>query len=176
MIKNSELFATGTDPELLNWLQKCENPTRAVQEMNYLFAKLNTQNIFGTVEEGATIIGNVHLGERSVIRAGALLRGPVVIGDDVEVDSLAYIGPYAFVAPRCSIGASTILRNCVILQNVAVGPSALVSNCIIGAGALIGSAARIGLMSAKADTPRNCALGIGIADGACIPAGEIVES
>ncbi len=94
----------------------------------------------GTVEEGAYIIGNVTIGEGTVVESGAYVRGPAIIGRNCQIRSGAYIRGDVLVGDGCVVGNSTELKNTLFLNGAAAphynycGDSVLGNNCNLGAG------------------------------------------
>jgi len=94
--------------------------------------------ISGEVEEGAIIKGPVDVGEGSIIRSGSYVVGPACIGEDCD------IGPGATILPSTSIGDSTRIgphsevRNCIIMNDVRIGSGTIISDSVIGASCTLG--------------------------------------
>jgi UDP-N-acetylglucosamine diphosphorylase / glucose-1-phosphate thymidylyltransferase / UDP-N-acetylgalactosamine diphosphorylase / glucosamine-1-phosphate N-acetyltransferase / galactosamine-1-phosphate N-acetyltransferase len=96
--------------------------------------------MLGEVENGATLKGNVALGRGSIVRSGAYIVGPVIIGEDCD------IGPNCYIRPTTCIGDSVRIGNAVEVKNSAimskskighlsyVGDSVIGENCNFGAG------------------------------------------
>jgi len=68
----------------------------------------------GDASEEASLTGRVELGEGSVVEGGAVVRGPVSIGDRTRIGSNAYIGPYTSVGDDCVIDEAHIESSVVI--------------------------------------------------------------
>lgn len=115
----------------------------------------------GTVEEGAHVVGPVHLGEGSVVRSGSVVVGPAWIGDDCDIGPLAVVQPGSSVRNHVRVGPFALLRRCSVASNVDVGSYARVQDAYVdngarleagakvdgGAGAAVGSDAHLGLES-----------------------------
>jgi bifunctional UDP-N-acetylglucosamine pyrophosphorylase/glucosamine-1-phosphate N-acetyltransferase len=69
----------------------------------------------GTIESGATVKGNVVIGEGTVVKAGAYIEGNFVIGKN------SIIGPNCSLRNYGSIGDNTVIGNAVELKEVIVG-------------------------------------------------------
>jgi hypothetical protein len=74
-MKVSDLFSAEMEPSLNDWLRRFTSPTDLFAGMHQLFTNLSSQNIQGIIEEGATIIGPVHIGIASIVRSQAIIRG-----------------------------------------------------------------------------------------------------
>lgn len=93
----------------------------------------------GKIEEGAVIIGNVGLGENTIIRAGSYIVGPVVIGKNCDIGPNSVILPSTAIGNNCSIGSFTEIENSIILNDVRIGTGSFVSNSVIGSNNIIGT-------------------------------------
>jgi glucose-1-phosphate thymidylyltransferase len=83
-------------------------------------------SIQGTVENDESITGRVELGADSVIEEGAVVRGPVSIGEETTIGGDTYIGPFTSIGDDCTID------NVHIEASVVVGESEITaSRCII---------------------------------------------
>lgn len=68
-----------------------------------------------TVESGATLNGQIQVGEGTVIKNGSYLEGNIVIGRNCT------IGPNCYIRGNCSIGDDCRIGNAVELKNVIIG-------------------------------------------------------
>jgi glucose-1-phosphate thymidylyltransferase len=89
-----------------------------VLHANHMVLSSLEHNIKGTVN-GAKMMGCVNIDEGSVVEAGAVIRGPVIIGKNCRICRGSYIGPYT------SIGDNTIISNGEIESSIIIGDSEL---------------------------------------------------
>lgn len=103
------------------------------------------------VAPGATVIGNVILGERVSVWPGAVIRGDndvIDIGDNTNIQDGAVLhvdpGFPMAIGKNVTIGHQTMLHGCTIGEGALVGIQAIVLNrvvvgreCLVAAGALI---------------------------------------
>ena len=61
-MKVSDLFSAEIEPDLNKWVRKFTTLSDLFSAMPQLYAKLESQNIQGIVEDGAVIVGPVHIG------------------------------------------------------------------------------------------------------------------
>lgn len=97
------------------------------------------QDIRGTVENGATIKGNVIIGENTVIRSGCYIMGPVIIGKNCDIGPNTVILPSTAIGDNITIHSSVEINNSILMNDVRIGCNSYVSNSIIGANNTIGS-------------------------------------
>jgi bifunctional UDP-N-acetylglucosamine pyrophosphorylase/glucosamine-1-phosphate N-acetyltransferase len=102
-------------------------------------------DIKGMVEDGATVKGELILGEASLIKSGTYIEGPVSIGKNTIVGPNAYLREFTTIGDNCHIGSSVELKNSIILNNTNVphmsyvGDSIIGRDCNLGAGTLVGN-------------------------------------
>lgn len=67
----------------------------------------------GTVEPGARLIGNIAIGEGTIIKKGSVIRGPVIIGRNCQIGP-AYLGPYTAIGDDCIIRGAEIESTIIV--------------------------------------------------------------
>jgi NDP-sugar pyrophosphorylase family protein len=91
----------------------------------------------GIIETGATIHGQVSVGEDTMIRSGSYISGQVVIGCGCD------IGPNVCIMPGTSIGDNVVIapfteiKNSVVGNDVNIGPGSIINDSVIGKGCVI---------------------------------------
>jgi len=96
-------------------------------EANSWALKRMEHKVYGTVEDGAHLVGPVTVAETARIRSGAYVEGPSFIGEGSD------IGPNCFIRACTSIG-----------RNVRVGNACEVKNSIIMDGTHVGHLSYVG--------------------------------
>ncbi len=102
--------------------------------------------------ETAALIGDVHVGARSSVWYGSVLRGDVFhirVGDEVSIQDNSVLHVTSgkcpcIVGDRVTIGHSVVLHGCTIDECCIIGMGAIImdrarigKNCVVGAGALV---------------------------------------
>lgn len=85
----------------------------AILHANHLILSDLEHKIGGTVEEGANLIGNIELGDGSIIRNGTVVRGPVIIGKNCSIGP-GYIGPYTSIGDNTTIIGGEVESSIII--------------------------------------------------------------
>lgn len=85
----------------------------------------------GEIENHASVQGRVGLAKGSTIREGALVRGPVVIGQNTVIETNVYVGPYTSIGNDCTIKKGEI-ENSIIMDNCTVDVEERITDSIIG--------------------------------------------
>jgi carbonic anhydrase/acetyltransferase-like protein (isoleucine patch superfamily) len=101
------------------------------------------------IASGATVIGRVHIGARSSVWYGAVLRGDVAdisIGEDTNIQDgcvgHADEGYPLEIGDRVTVGHRVVVHGCRIADDVLVGMGAVLMNGVtVGAGSLIAAGA-----------------------------------
>ena|SRR5215211_1319531 len=140
----SDLFSENMEPALNEWIRKFTSPSELFAAIPQMFIKLKSQNIHGIVEDGAIVVGPVHIGEGSVVQCQAVIRGPAIIGSDTFVSSHAEILPGCFIASNCRIGHGCSIIESMVMENVIVCHAAFVRNSVLGFGTFVGPGAVLG--------------------------------
>lgn len=103
------------------------------------------------IAPSAEVIGDVHLGERSSVWFGAVIRADntaITIGAHSNVQEGAMLhsdpGVPLTIGANCTIGHHAILHGCTIADRVLVGMGAVILNhAVIGEGSLVGAGALV---------------------------------
>ncbi|WP_297506719.1 bifunctional sugar-1-phosphate nucleotidylyltransferase/acetyltransferase [Thermococcus sp.] len=117
-------------------------PWNLLELNEYLLRNKLRHEIRGTVEEGATIIPPVEIGENTVVRSGAYIIGPVKIGRNSRIGPNCFIRPYTSIGDNCHIGNAVEVKNSIIMDNSNaphlnyVGDSIIGENTNLGAGTI----------------------------------------
>ena len=85
----------------------------------------------GKVEPGASVTGNVSIGDGTIVRKNSTLRGPAVIGDSSEISAGARVGPYASIGNRVKISGAEI-ENSIVLDGAVIDCDERIVESIIG--------------------------------------------
>lgn len=132
-----ELFAVD-----LEGFDRLENIWDILKRMQKGFTASRLKpGIHGTVEEGAFLRGNdIYLGKGSIVEAGAMVCGPAIIGDNVEIRHGAFVRGNVVIGNGSVIGhCSEVIRSVFLPGAKAphfnyVGDSILGTNVNLGAG------------------------------------------
>ena len=143
-MKVSDLFSAEIEPDLNKWVRKFTTLGDLFSAMPQLYARLESQNIQGIVEDGAILVGPVHIGMGSIVHGQAIIRGPAIVGNNTVVDSHVEIRAGAFIGSKCVIGHSCSIIKSMIMSNVNISAGAVIRNSVIGCGSVVGPAAVLG--------------------------------
>lgn len=114
--------------------------TEAVLRANHLVMVDLRPECRGTVEPGARIIGNVAIGEETIVKSGSVLRGPVIVGKGCQVGP-TYLGPYTSVGDNCVIRGAEIESSIIIGDTIIdLEPNKRIIDSLIGRATVITSA------------------------------------
>ena len=133
----------------MEWMGKFTSLGDLFSAMPQLYAKLKSQNILGMVEDGAAIVGPVHIGVGSVVHGQAIVRGPAIVGNNTIVSSHAEIRAGSFIGSKCVVGHGCSIIESMVMSNANVGAGAFIRNAVIGFGSIIGPGATLGAEEVK---------------------------
>lgn len=100
--------------------------------------KIEDMKTTGLIENGAVLVGDVALGDNSVIRSGSYIVGPVIIGKNCSIGPNTTILPSTAIGDNCSISSFTEIENSIIMNDARIGSGSYISNSIIGSNNIIG--------------------------------------
>lgn len=86
--------------------------------------------IEGTVESEESLQGRILVGPRTVVAKGAVIRGPVIIGENTRIDSGVYIGPYTSIGDDVVIGKGEV-ENSIIMNGCEINTAGRIIDSII---------------------------------------------
>ncbi len=143
MTRLPELFATL--PAAFAGSYDAERPWALLDEaMEELLAALPSAEILGRVHPGAHLVGDqIVIGKGSRIAPGAVVEGPVWIGEDVEVRVGAYLRGGCWVGDGCVVGANVEMKRAILFPGAHaahlnyVGDSLLGCDVNLGAGVIL---------------------------------------
>ena len=138
------LIVEELEEELRNWILKSHNLRALYEALPQLYQKLTSQNINGVIEEGASIVGSVHVGANSVIQAGSAIVGPVIIAENVVVGTGVELREYTYIGSGTHISHGATIERSLVLNSSILGAGIYISNAIIGANVQLGPHAIIG--------------------------------
>ncbi|MFC1919818.1 bifunctional sugar-1-phosphate nucleotidylyltransferase/acetyltransferase [Chloroflexota bacterium] len=128
--------------QVVNSWHNISYPWDLIDTNEALLGELETSFI-GKVEEGAMVKGPVLIGEDSLVRSGSYIEGPAILGSDCHIGPNCYIRPFTAIGDRCHIGSSVEIKNSIIMKDTKiphhnyVGDSVIGEKCNIGAGTKI---------------------------------------
>ncbi|MDP3103519.1 MAG: sugar phosphate nucleotidyltransferase [Candidatus Methanoperedens sp.] len=99
--------------------------------------------IRGDVETNATLKGYVSAGKGTIVRNGAYIEGPVVIGKNCDIGPNCYIRPYTSIGDNVRIGNAVEVKNSIIMNKTHIGHLSYVGDSIIGERCNFGAGTKV---------------------------------
>jgi bifunctional UDP-N-acetylglucosamine pyrophosphorylase/glucosamine-1-phosphate N-acetyltransferase len=99
---------------------------------NEILLKDLQPKVLGRVEPGATIRGAVAVGRGSVVRSGAYIMGPAIIGEDCDIGPNCYIRPSTCLGNNVRVGNAVEVKNSAIMSGSKIGHLSYVGDSVIG--------------------------------------------
>ncbi|HIH74288.1 MAG TPA: NTP transferase domain-containing protein [Methanosarcina sp.] len=97
----------------------------------------------GTVEPNVTLKGEVVIGKGSLIRSGAYIEGPVVIGENCDIGPNCFIRPSTAIGNRVRIGNAVEVKNTIVMEGTHIGHLSYVGDSVIGRRCNFGAGTKI---------------------------------
>jgi len=105
-------------------------PWDLIKASEHLLNRIKESHIFGEIEPGVTIKGNVYIGPGTVVKSGTYIEGPVHIGSN------CIIGPHCYIRPRTVIEDNCLIRaeidNSIIMSGTKAQHHAYIGQSVIG--------------------------------------------
>jgi NDP-sugar pyrophosphorylase family protein len=167
VVKPKELYATVMEDEFNHWLRKFDSLEALFASRHQLHARLTKQQLDGRIED-ALIIGPVHVSSTSRVLAGAIIRGPAIIGPDVTIDHAAKVLGGSFIGAGSRVGPGAVVSQSILMNGSIISENCVIQNSLVGAGVFIGAGALVGEAQSKGGA------GAFVGDNANLRAGSIV--
>ncbi|MCX6677601.1 MAG: sugar phosphate nucleotidyltransferase [Methanothrix sp.] len=116
--------------ELKSWLE-IGRPWDILAANEILLKDLEPQ-MKGEVEPGAILKGNISIGRGTVVRSGAYIVGPVLIGEECDIGPNCYIRPTTCLGDKVRIGNAVEVKNSAIMSCSKIGHLSYVGDSVIG--------------------------------------------
>ncbi len=84
------------------------------------------------VEKGATLKGEIAVGEGTIIKNGVYIEGPAVIGEDCVIGPNCYIRASTAIGDRAHVGNAVEIKNSIIGDATKIGHLSYVGDSVIG--------------------------------------------
>jgi UDP-N-acetylglucosamine diphosphorylase / glucose-1-phosphate thymidylyltransferase / UDP-N-acetylgalactosamine diphosphorylase / glucosamine-1-phosphate N-acetyltransferase / galactosamine-1-phosphate N-acetyltransferase len=143
-MRPGDLYATIMEPEFNSWLAKFDTLEALFAARHELCSNLLKQQLDGIVEDHATIVGAVHVSSNSLVRAGAVIQGPAIIGPNVIIDYGAKIMSGTFVGTGVQVLAGAVIGQSILMNRTVISENCVVRNGILGCRVFVNSGSLIG--------------------------------
>ena len=160
---------------------------------NELALKNLKGNIEGEVEPNATLKGEVSVGKGTIVRNGAYIVGPVIIGENCDIGPNCFIRPSTSIGNKAHIGNAVEVKNSIIMDDTKIGHLSYVGDSVIGSKCNFGAGTKIAnlrldektisviVKGLKTDSGRRklgCIMGDGVHTGigSLINVGTVIEA
>jgi len=112
------------------WWKDTGTPDDILEANRLVLDDLKTQ-IDGTVQNQSSLQGRITLGSGSIVKSGALIRGPAIIGEDSTIEGDVYIGPYTSIGNNVTIKSGEI-ENSIVMDGCFININDRIIDSIIG--------------------------------------------
>jgi acetyltransferase-like isoleucine patch superfamily enzyme len=91
----------------------------------------------------------IELGPGSLVEAGAMIKGPAIIGAGAEVRQGAYVRGSVLALEGCVVGHSTEAKNLLMLPGAKAGHFAYLGDSLLGKGVNLGAGTKLANLKIK---------------------------
>ncbi len=110
---------------------------------NELNLKTLKGHIEGEVEPNATLKGEVSVGKGTVVRNGAYIVGPVVIGEYCDIGPNCFIRSSTSIGNHVHIGNAVEVKNSIIMDHTKIGHLTYLGDSVIGSRCNFGAGTKV---------------------------------
>jgi bifunctional UDP-N-acetylglucosamine pyrophosphorylase/glucosamine-1-phosphate N-acetyltransferase len=110
---------------------------------NELMLKALKPVIEGEVEPNATLKGPVSIGKGTIVRNGAYIVGPVIIGENCDIGPNCFIRAFTSIGNNVHIGNAVEIKNSIVMNGTRIGHLSYVGDSIIGERCNFGAGTKI---------------------------------
>jgi UDP-N-acetylglucosamine diphosphorylase/glucosamine-1-phosphate N-acetyltransferase len=100
-------------------------------EANSWALKRMDHKVYGTVENGAHLVGAVTVAETARIRSGAYIEGPCFIDEGSDIGPNCYVRSYTSIGKNARVGNACEIKNSIIMDGTHVGHLSYVGDSIL---------------------------------------------
>lgn len=101
---------------------------------------LPSEEFSSAVSPDVHLVGDrIVVGKGSRIAPGAMLEGPIFIGEDVDIRTGAYLRGGVWIGDGCTVGANTEVKRSILLPGLKAPHLNYVGDSILGAGVNLGA-------------------------------------
>ena len=108
-----------------------------------LAVKAATVRVEGEVEPNATLKGPVSVGKGTIVRNGAYVVGPVMIGERCDIGPNCYIRAHTCIGDDVHIGNAVEVKNSIIMNGTKIGHLSYVGDSVIGERCNFGAGTKV---------------------------------
>ncbi|OGK19294.1 hypothetical protein A3D80_00225 [Candidatus Roizmanbacteria bacterium RIFCSPHIGHO2_02_FULL_40_13b] len=106
-------------------------PWNILDVVEILASKIQSQNL-GTVEDGAVLKGNIHIGKGTIVKAGAYIQGDFYIGENCVIGPNCFLKGFGSIGDDCIVGNATEISRSVIGSHVGINHLSYIGNSVVG--------------------------------------------
>ena len=112
-------------------------------DANAVLLSRTEPSVKGVIEPNASLIGDVSVGRGTLIRNGAYIIGPVIIGDDCDIGPNCFIRPSTAIGNDVHIGNAVEVKNSIIMDGTKIGHLTYLGDSIIGRNCNFGAGTKV---------------------------------
>jgi UDP-N-acetylglucosamine diphosphorylase / glucose-1-phosphate thymidylyltransferase / UDP-N-acetylgalactosamine diphosphorylase / glucosamine-1-phosphate N-acetyltransferase / galactosamine-1-phosphate N-acetyltransferase len=110
---------------------------------NELALKAMRPVIEGEVEPNATLKGPISVGKGTIIRNGAYIVGPVIIGENCDIGPNCFIRAHTSIGNNAHVGNAVEIKNSILMNGTKIGHLSYVGDSVIGERCNFGAGTKI---------------------------------
>lgn len=116
--------------QVSGWWKDTGKPDDLLEANQLILDDIEPRND-GAIDPSCYVTGKIAVGKNTLIKSGARIKGPVIIGENCEIGSDVYIGPYTSIGDGVKILSGEI-EGSIVMQNTIIKCGKRIVDSIIG--------------------------------------------
>ncbi len=112
------------------WWKDTGTPEDVLDANRFILDSLDREMINGIVESYTSLQGRIVIGKNTKISKGSIVRGPVIIGENCQIGSRVYVGPFTSIGSNVYIKQGEV-ENSIIMDNCEINTHSRIVDSII---------------------------------------------
>jgi glucose-1-phosphate thymidylyltransferase len=112
------------------WWKDTGKPSDMLEANQLVLKDMQSYN-FGSINENAMLVGNIGIGEGTIIHSNTTIHGPVIIGENCEIGPKSHIGPYTSIGDHVKI-TNTEIENSIVMNGTYIDCHEKIIDSLIG--------------------------------------------
>ncbi len=137
-LKTARFFSLKGDEPFASWLLQCTYPWESLADLG---AWIKAYGATLPSESYTEIAPDIWVAKSANVSDLATLKGPVIVGPDVEIRPGAFIRGNAYIGPNCVVGTASEIKNSLLFGDVEVPHYNYIGDSILSYGTHFGAGA-----------------------------------
>jgi bifunctional UDP-N-acetylglucosamine pyrophosphorylase/glucosamine-1-phosphate N-acetyltransferase len=107
-------------------------PWHLLEANEFFLNRYLKHDVQGEVSSAAHLTGTISIGKGTVVRPGAVIDGPVCIGEDCSIGPNCWLRPGTTIGNRCRVGQAVEIKNSILMDDVMACHQTYIGDSVVG--------------------------------------------